>query len=201
MDFAGWAPSGDFARDIGALRGRIVDGAGNVDDEAVLALARAYLHYGFGAEAKNTLVIAAADSTESRFVGTLADLVDGKPVPPGTLSDQAGCLGGIALWAALAAGTLDDRSDAERTSVETALRILPDGPKQAIAARVAAMFLAVGQSGAASELLQTTPADAGRSEDVVTLRMTLLRRPPMPKPREPNFLPRSRMGQGLAPEQ
>ncbi len=170
VDFVAWGPSGDFSRDIGAFRVRLVDGAGNVDGDAVMSLARAYLHYGFGAEARRTLAIGATDSTESRFIGTLADLVDARPVPPGTLSDQAGCLGAIALWSALAAGTLDDRSAAERTAVETALRILPTGPRQAIAARVAAMFLAVGQSGTASDLLRLAPADAVRSEDVVQLR-------------------------------
>ncbi len=170
VDFVGWAPSGDYSRDLGALRARIVDGAGNVDDAAVLALARAYLHYGFGAEARRTLGITASDSTEARFIGLLADLVDGRNVPPGSLSDQAGCLGAIALWSALAAGTLSDRTAAERTAVETALRILPQGPKQAIAPRVAALFLAAGQSGTASDLLELAPDQAKRSEDVVQLR-------------------------------
>jgi len=170
VDFLAWAPSGEYSRDIGALRGRLVDGAGNVDAEAVQALARAYLHYGFGAEARRTLAIGDSDSTDSRLIGTLADLVDGRSVPPGTLSDQAGCLGAIALWSALAAGTLEDRTAAERTAVETALRILPTGPKQAIASRIAAMFLAVGQSGTASDLLQLAPPDAVRSEDMVQLR-------------------------------
>jgi hypothetical protein len=170
VDFVGWAPSGDYSRDLGALRARIVDGAGNVDEAAVQALARAYLHYGFGAEARRTLAISTSDSTESRFLGLLADLVDGRNVPPGSLSDQAGCLGAIALWSALAAGTLSDRSAAERTSVETALRILPSGPRQAIAPRVAAMFLTVGQSGTAADLLELAPDQAKRSEDVVQLR-------------------------------
>lgn len=170
VDFVAWAPSGDFSRDLGALRARIVDEAGSVDDMAVQALARAYLHYGFGAEARRTLLIGATDSTEARFIGLLADLVDGRTVPPGSLSDQAGCLGAIALWSALAAGTLEDRNAAERTAVETALRILPTGPRQAIAPRVAAMFLAVGQSGTASEILELAPTQAERSEDVVQLR-------------------------------
>jgi hypothetical protein len=173
VDLAAWSPTGEFSRDLGALRGRIVDGAGAVDADAVLALARGYLHHGFGAEALRTLAIGDRDSTEARFLGLLAALIDGQQVLPGVLSDQAGCLGAIALWSTLAEGTLAGRDAAERTAVETAVRVLPPGPRQAVVPRIAAMFLDAGQTRTAEELLALVPRHP--DEAVLLLRSDIAR--------------------------
>jgi hypothetical protein len=163
FDLAAWGPTGDFSRDVGTLRGEVIDAAGEPDVEALAALARAYLHYGFGSEARRTLALTGEESTTSRLLGALADLIDGRPVAAGALSDQAGCLTPAALWAVLAEGSAEGRSAAERTAIETAFRVLPPGPRQAVGPRLAGLFLAAGHAASAAAIMERLPEQGAAS--------------------------------------
>jgi hypothetical protein len=175
FDLAAWGPTGDFAQDIGQLRQHVIDAAGALDGEAVVALARGYLHYGLGAEARQVLALADEDSTTHRLLANLADLIDGRPVAAGTFADQAGCLTAAALWSALAAGTIVGRSPEERTAIETAFRVLPPGPRQAVGPRLAGIFLAAGQADSAAALLGRIPAQASGTEEAIAVESDIIR--------------------------
>ena len=175
FDFVAWGPTGDFARDVGDLRREVVDAAGAPDEAVLTSLARAYLHFGFGAEARQTLALVGEESTTTRRLGTLADLIDGRPVAPGAFADQAGCLTAATLWSALAEGSIDGRSAAERTAIEAAFRVLPAGPRQAVAPRLAALFLAAGQTESASTMMARMPAGGARSDEAVAVESDIMR--------------------------
>ena len=175
FDFAAWGPTGDFARDVGDLRREVVDAAGAPDGKALTSLARAYLHFGFGAEARQTLTLVGEESTTSRLLGTFADLIDGRPVAPGAFADQSGCLTAATLWSALAEGSIDGRTAAERTAIEAAFRVLPAGPRQAVAPRLAALFLAAGQTESASTMMARMPAGGARSDEAVAVESDIMR--------------------------
>jgi len=175
LDLAAWAPTGDFATDIGILRTQVIDAASALNDEVLVALARAYLHFGFGAEAKQVLVLAEADSTTHRLLGHLADLIDGRTVVAGAWADQSGCLTATALWSSLAAGTIADKTQEERTAIETAFRVLPPGPRQAVAPRLAALFLAEGHTESAAAILERMPAQAAGTDEALTVQSDIVR--------------------------
>lgn len=175
FDLAAWAPTGDFGTDIGALRAAVIDEAGAPDEETITALARAYLHYGFGLEARQSLELTSADSTASRLIGLLADIIDGRPVPHGVFADQAGCYTPVALWSALADGTLDGRSEQERTAIEMAHRVLPPGPSQAVTPRLAGLFLAAGQTEAAAEMMGRLPEGGTTTEEALGIGSDIVR--------------------------
>ena len=175
FDLAAWSETGDFARDVGALRRNVIDAAGAVDTPALTALARTYLHFGFGAEARQTLALGGEESTSTRLLRLIADLLDGRPVPPGVLADQVGCLTPVALWSALARGTLEGSTLEERTAIEAAFRVLPPGPRHAIAPRLAALFLAAGQSGAATAILDRMPAQGAATEEAIGVQSDVIR--------------------------
>jgi hypothetical protein len=175
FDLAAWGPTGDFAQDVGSLRREIVDAAGATDGPVLKSLARAYLHFGFGAEARQALALMEEESTTTRLLGRLANLIDGRPVPAGAFADQAGCLTPATLWAALAEGTVEGSSAAERTAIEAAFRVLPTGPRQAVAPRLAALFLAAGHTESAATMLARMPAEGTASDEAVAVQSDIIR--------------------------
>ncbi len=175
FDFAAWGQTGDFASDVGRLRSEIVDAAGALDGPSLTALARAYLHFGFGAEARRTLDLIGEDSTAIRHLAMLADLVDGKDVVPGAFADQAGCLTAATLWSALAEGSLAGRTAAERTAIETAFRVLPPGPQQAVGPRLATLFLAAGDARTARLMMERMPTGGVLTEEALSVESDILR--------------------------
>jgi hypothetical protein len=175
FDLAAWARTGDFAQDVGGLRRDVVDAAGAPDGPVLKSLARAYLHFGFGAEARQALALMGEESTTTRLLGHLADLIDGRPVPAGAFADQAGCLTPATLWSALAEGSVEGRNAAERTAIEAAFRVLPAGPRQAIGPRLAALFLAAGHAESAATTLARMPARGAMSEEAVAVQSDIIR--------------------------
>lgn len=175
FDLAAWAQTGRFSQDIGSLRQDVIDAAGALDSDALTDLARAYLHFGFGAEARQVLEFASEDSSTHRILGHLADLIDGLPVVADQFSGQSGCLTPVALWSALAMGSIANRTQEERTAIETAFRVLPPGPRQAIGPRLAALFLAEGHPGSAAAILERTPAQASGNDEALAVESDILR--------------------------
>jgi hypothetical protein len=153
FDLAAWAPSGDFGAEIGARSLALTDARDRLDPEGVEALARAYLAFGFGQEARATLSLDGRRSRGRDLLLLLAALVDGDAASPDALSGQAGCAGPQALWRALARGTLEGTTEAERAAVEVALRALPAPLGDALSVRVAALFADLGEPLTAGDLL------------------------------------------------
>jgi hypothetical protein len=175
FDLAAWAPSGDFSADIGTLRASVIDEADSPDQEAITSLAKAYLHYGFGLEARQTLALTSENSATSRLIGHLADIIDGRSVPQGIFADQSGCYTPVALWSALADNTLDGRTEQERTAIETAHRILPPGPRQAVTPRLARLFLAAGHTDAAAEMMARLLQQSVATDEAVGIGSDIVR--------------------------
>ncbi len=153
FDLAAWAPSGDFGTEIGARSLALTDARDRLDAEGVEALARAYLAFGFGQEAEATLSLDGRRSRGRDLLLLLAALVDGEAASPDALAGQAGCAGPQALWRALARGTLEGTTEAERTAIEVALRALPAPLRPILSVRAAALFADLGEPLTAEVLL------------------------------------------------
>lgn len=153
FDLAAWAGSGDFATEIGARSAQVSDDRDRIDPEAVEALAQTYIAFGFGREAMQALRMDGRSSRARDDLRVLARLVDGETPPSDAFEDQAGCLGPVALWRALARGTLQGTDERERSATTIALRLLPPAVRGLVALRLATLLLDAGDALGADEVM------------------------------------------------
>jgi hypothetical protein len=100
-----WGGEGDPARLLAEARQNLVGEFDRPDPVRVAALAKLYLHLGFGAEAKAVIHSFGLEAPETALLEALASVLDGEAEGlPGPLAGQEGCAGAVALWAVLAQG-------------------------------------------------------------------------------------------------
>lgn len=172
FDLAGWAGHGDFGTEIPARIAAVTDARDLLDPAAAESLARAYLAFGFGREARVALDLDGRSSRGRDVLRHLARLLDGEPVPPTAFEGQAGCVGPVALWRALARGTLRGTDERERTAMTLALRDLPPGSRDAVALRLAGLFLDAGDAAGAQAVAARSDGTGG---DVLLARAEIAR--------------------------
>ncbi len=167
FDLAAWSdPEAGYAAQHAALSEALAGEFGRTDPEAVEALARFYVHHGFGREAGSVLDLDARRSGERRLLRVLAQLVDGTPTEDRLLSEQAGCPGPVALWSALAAGNLTALDATGQTAALIAYRALPDALRGHLGTSLAQLFLEAGDPHTADEILNhTAPEITGETVD------------------------------------
>ncbi|PYE84590.1 hypothetical protein [Pseudoroseicyclus aestuarii] len=141
FDVRSWIGEGEFSDEITARSTRLTDEAGGTDPGAALALARSYLAFGFGREALGVLRIDDRRSVERQVLSTMAAIVDGDPLPGRPFTGQQGCTGPVALWRALAAGSIVEMTPSERTGLLTGFSLLPEALRGHLAPRVAQLFI------------------------------------------------------------
>lgn len=123
IDVASWGDVGD--RDmLGRLRTKAIAENGSVDSEGAGALARYYIHLGFGREAR-----AAAEymthSMDRQVVEVLAEIMDYGQADASFLAGQVACESASALWAALAAPMKIETTPASSDSILATFSALP----------------------------------------------------------------------------
>ncbi len=152
FDLAAWAGTGDLGAELSARMAGLVDERDRLDPDSAEALARTYLAFGFGREAGVALDLDGQRSREREILRLMARLIDGEPVPPNALEDQAGCLGPVALWRALARGSIRTTGERERIALTLALRDLPKPARAAVSLRLAGLYLDAGDPAGAQAL-------------------------------------------------
>ncbi|MEY8839383.1 hypothetical protein AB9K41_10180 [Cribrihabitans sp. XS_ASV171] len=156
-----WAGEGSFDQQIGPARAALFGEFDRLNAEAVLSLAKLYIHFGFGAEAQAVLNLL-PEADRPTLLGTLGLVIDGKsPVFDNTLSGQERCDGPSALWAVLAAGTAGAEADA--TAVERAFAELPAHLRKHLGPRVATTLTDGGYVDSARRVLRSVDR-AGTTE-------------------------------------
>lgn len=166
-DIATWATDSPFQYQIGQLRSAITGEFDRTDPEAVEALAKAYLFFGFGREAISTLSIDGESSQFRQFLVTVGEIIDGDPLTSDRLSGQVGCDGAIAIWGFLAhdVGPLAAQVDAEEIVV--AFKRLPTGLRKHLASRLASKLNRMGEHDLAENVLSIAVEDPDAPSDVV----------------------------------
>jgi hypothetical protein len=159
FDLAAWAPSGDYGREVPARSAALFTERDLWAEGAVEDLARTLLAFGFGREAAQALRSDGRASAGRDVLLALAALVDGEAAPPGALADQGGCVGPVALWRALARGTIEGTDAAERTSMTVALRALPDALRGHLGVALAGLFLDAGDPVSAEAIMAGARAE------------------------------------------
>ncbi|ETD03628.1 hypothetical protein [Rhodobacter capsulatus] len=129
--------------------------------EAVLKLARVYVAFGFGAEAKATLRSFGISPEEAGPLPILADIIEGNPhAMADTLSGLTACDGKVALWAVLAQDPPPRKEDVNFGAVLRAYSALPPNIR-----------------GLVGPALSTRLIDMGAPDVAATVRSMLARAP------------------------
>lgn len=117
-----WGDTSRFGDQIGHWRSGLSEEFDRLNRTAALGLARNYVYFGFGIEARRTLALDGDLIAENAMLVALTDIVDGAPLEPhNALIHFTGCDSDIAFWAILAQKTLPKTT---ALNVDAALRTL-----------------------------------------------------------------------------
>lgn len=153
VDLARWADAQPFAIQLARQRAALVQEFDRFDPDAVVALARLYLHFGFGREAIAVLGLDGAGSRERSYLRFLAQVIDDDPVRFSAIDEQLTCPSQIALWAFLAMPHTDASGDYDRDAVLRTFKDLPQALQQHLGPRLAERFSARADADAARQAL------------------------------------------------
>lgn len=159
-----WASDSPFGEQISSLRSRLYGEFDDLDIEAARDLARAYLHFGFGVEARQMLDLTRSERSPESVLMAMTYLVGGQKIPgKNPFAGQMHCDGDVALWAALAAGDLSENVNS--SSVLRAFVRLPSHLRSLVGPELAKTFVKQGDGVTADTMLRgirrTTPDPDG----------------------------------------
>jgi hypothetical protein len=177
LDVASW--SGDGAPDlqIAAARTVMVGEFDRPDTEKVVSLARLYLSFGLGAEARDVLDAFEIPDADAPLLRPLSDVMEDRIPADAALAGLAACPGPSALWGALAIPPGDPRP----WNADTVLRSLSGLPprlRTLLAPPVAERLLARGEpdrAQAAMDTIARLPEAPGPAAALVRARIGLAR--------------------------
>lgn len=156
--------------------------------EAVLKLARVYVAFGFGAEAKATLRSFGISPEEAGPLPVMADIIEGNPpAMQKSLSGLTACDGKVALWAVLAADQPPRKADVNFGALLRAYSALPPNIRALVGPALSARLIDMGapdvattvrsmlarapksDKGALAEIDARIDLNAGRKEEAARL--------------------------------
>lgn len=145
VDVAAWGGDAPFGHQIARLRAGLVGEFDRPNAAAVRNLARLYIHYGFGAEAR--LVLEQFPEAEEPD-GVLADLAaiveTGAAGPDSVLAGQMDCEPALALWSVLSRFSLPDDVPFDTDAVLRGFSALPTHLRAHLGPVLARRFLEAG---------------------------------------------------------
>ncbi|MFW8593765.1 hypothetical protein [Cribrihabitans neustonicus] len=152
-----WGSDQPFSQQVGPLRSALVREFDDVNPAGVMALARIYLYFGFGAEARSLMELlpeARRDPQALAILEPLSLLLDGVPLPEGhPFAGQQTCDGNSALWGALADGAL--RKSANTDAIQQSFAQLPTHLRVHLGPRLSTMFAQAGEHHMAEAVLRS----------------------------------------------
>ncbi|MFC7702643.1 hypothetical protein ACFQXB_00360 [Plastorhodobacter daqingensis] len=117
---------------------------------AIEAMARTYLHFGFGAEARRSLTAFNVVVPNGEILATMGYILDSQqPRSQSSLAGMTGCDGAAALWALLAAASPPERDTVNTEAVVQGFSALPLHLRRHLGDRLAERLLALGETEAA----------------------------------------------------
>lgn len=164
-----WGDERAFHTQAASLAEALAGEFGEEPREAQETLARLYIHFGFGVEAKSAIAADTASSRSRLILIELAGIVDDYEGDYPIITAQAGCASPGALWAFLVNPTAQEED--ARNQIIQQFYALPQPLRSQISPRLARRFVEVGELDAASQLLRAAEnSDAGATHEVQSAR-------------------------------
>lgn len=166
VDATSWAAVGtDFATELGTLRKRLVGEFDRVDPDVTRALSRAYIHFGFGAEALQVLQLVdpgagKRTAQELRILRDMAQVLEtGALDRPSILHGQMACEGPVAAWSVLAHPEISPQTKVNDDAVLRTISAMPRHLRDYLGPMMARRFLAAGREDTADRVFQILGRD------------------------------------------
>ncbi|MFS4581689.1 hypothetical protein [Phaeobacter sp. C3_T13_0] len=152
-----WGTDEPFSDQISPLRADLVREFDDIDPAAVLRLAKAYLFFGFGAEAQAILRMmpsGAAEHDNAIALTAMGAVLDGQKLEINHIfSGQHVCDSEVALWAALADGVI--KKNAKTDAIQQAFAKLPAHLRIQVGPRISTLFAKAGDPHLAGAALRS----------------------------------------------
>ena len=156
FDLLSWAaPGAQLLPEAARLRSGLFGEFDRIDTAKALDLARLYLHFGFGAEARQILDLLPDQTPDIgilRLVGRIVD--DGVFEGTNPLAGQESCDGRVAFWALMAQDPIDPARVPDEIAVTRSLNELPGPLRQHLGAILARRLLAANHGDLARSVLR-----------------------------------------------
>jgi hypothetical protein len=151
-----WGNDSTFPTQIGKAREAIFGEFDRLDPEAALGLARTYVFFGFGAEARQVIALDPALGRGNPFLDEMGAVLEyGTARNPSLLHQLIECDSGAALWAAIAAESIPPKAWVNTDAALLALNKLPVHLRQILAPAFSRRILDYGDSETASVALRS----------------------------------------------
>lgn len=155
-----WSTGSPFWSQVGALRSGMTTPTGKLNDDVLRDLARLYIHYGFGAEAIQTLEMASSLDVDDRVLQAMANLLEhGASDAPNILQDQLHCAPDVLLWSLLATATWPQQTQIDTDAALLAFSALPHHLRQYLGPDLSRRFRAARRDEIADQILRATSRD------------------------------------------
>ncbi|PCJ05775.1 MAG: hypothetical protein COB16_14920 [Rhodobacteraceae bacterium] len=149
-----WGGETSFADQIGPLRSALFKEFDRIDLNAVVSLAKTYLYFGFGAEARIMLDMLPPGATQVDTLAAMAILMDGGHLPiTHPFAGQQSCDSDVAFWAALADGALKTNANAE--AIQMTLARMPVHLRVHLGPEISTLFAGSGDHHMAAAALRS----------------------------------------------
>lgn len=171
LDVSYWADVRPYSEQVATLQTRVFGEFDEPDPEAVLELARFYIFFGLGTEAKSLLKDVEVDQYQSDILIEIANTVEGKAYLSGGLLDKsAGCSGAVELWRTAALDTEETQPISDTDSLIDRFAELPIEVRRLVGPRLVKSFITRGQRTAANQVFSIIERAAGYHGDQHELR-------------------------------
>jgi len=179
LDVTGWADDRPFPAQLVARRARLLKEFDKPDAAAVIALARTYIHFGFGAETRAVLAqMGGRSKPESMLLAMAAILEDGHDGDWSILAGQLDCAPVTALWSALSYAALPVDAPMDTDAILRGLSALPPHLRAYLGPMLARRFLDAGytrDSDRIRRILERSAATVTPESELVTAEIALSR--------------------------
>ncbi len=162
LDIAYWADERKYSEQVSALQSQVFGEFDTPDPEAVLSLARFFIFFGLGTEAKSLLSDIELDKFQSELLYEIAHTVEGNPhIVGGKLDKAAGCPGAVSLWRTAALDKTEDQPVSNSDEIIDIFAEYPIQVRRIIGPRLVQSFLIRGQVNAANQIFSIVERAAG----------------------------------------
>ncbi|WP_299592111.1 hypothetical protein [uncultured Tateyamaria sp.] len=150
-----WGTATDFAASIAMLRRELFSEFDKMNSTNAIELARIYLYFGFGAEAKQVLLMMDDLTPANKALIDIADVMEfGYALTENYLENFVDCDSDVALWAILSAQHLEPSASINSDAAIRTLSGLPIHLRSFLAPALSKKLLAYGDKGAAAAALR-----------------------------------------------
>lgn len=172
LEIQNWSNGKGIGNQVGEWRRRLFGEFDRANEDAVLGLAQVYLHFTFGAEARKILMLA---SESKPRLSAISRILDGTPlIKNNPFLGMQECDSIVAFWAVVSGGVTSVPSDEATQVILRHFYAFPAHLKQQLGPALSQEFLALGNKGVATKILEVVDRTGDKFDPYVQLMQAKL---------------------------